>query len=115
MKAPIAIAALLLVSTTTFASAYDYATEMRKSQIDARRAEEAYRIRQGRREGDLTLTEKWRLKNEQARIAQMEREALRDGHISRREQYEINRALNRASHNIYRERNDAQVAWWRRW
>jgi hypothetical protein len=115
MQAPLALAALLLVGTSTFASAHDYPTDMRKAQIDARRADEAYRIRQGRREGDLTLTEKWRLQREQARIAQMERDALRDGHISRYEQYEINRALNRASHNIYRERNDNQVSWWRRW
>jgi len=115
MKAPLALAALLIVGTSTLASAHDYATDMRKAQIDARRAEERDRIQYGRRTGDLTLTEKWRLKNEQARIAQMERNALRDGHISRQEQYQINRALNRASHNIYRERNDGNVAWWRRW
>lgn len=115
MKAPVLLAALLVVGTTSIASAYDYATDQRKAQIDARRVDEAYRIQQGRRTGDLTLLEKWRLKGEQARIAQMERNALRDGHISRQEQYEINRALNRANGNIYRERTDSQIAWWRRW
>jgi len=115
MKAPLALAALLLLGTSTFAAAYDYPTEARKAQIDARRAAEADRIQYGRRTGDLTLTEKWRLKREQARIVQMERDALRDGHISRQEQYDINRALNRANRHITREVNDGQVAWWRRW
>lgn len=115
MKAPLALAALLLLGTSTFAAAYDYPTEARKAQIDARRAVELDRIQHARRTGDLTLTEKWRLRNEQARIARMEREALRDGHISRQEQYVINRALNQANRNIYRESHDGQVAWWRRW
>lgn len=115
MKAPFALAAILLIGTTTFAAAYDYPTDARKSQIDARRAAELDRIQHARRTGDLTLTEKWRLKNEQARIAQLEREALRDGHISRQEQYVINRALNHANRNIHRESNDGNVAWWRRW
>jgi CRISPR/Cas system-associated endoribonuclease Cas2 len=115
MKAPFALAALLVLGTSTYAAAYDYPTEARKAQIDGRRAAELDRIQHARRTGDLTLTEKWRLKREQAHIAQLEREALRDGHISRQEQYVINRALNRANHNIYREANDGNVAWWRRW
>lgn len=115
MKAPLLIAAALLAATTTVASAYDYPTDYRKAQIDARRAEEAARIRENRHYGNLTLLEKWRLKGEQRRIAEMERNALRDGHISRQEQYDINRALNRASRDIYRESHDGQVAWWRRW
>lgn len=115
MKAPVLLAALLVIGTTSIASAYDYATEQRKAQIDVRRADEAARIQQGRRTGDLTLLEKWRLKGEQARIAQMERSALHDGHISGQEQYQINRALNRANANIYRGRTNSQIAWWRRW
>lgn len=115
MKAPVLLAAALMVATTTVAGAHDYSTDYRKSQIDARRAEEAARIRQGRASGELTLTEKWRLQSEQRRIAEMERNALRDGHIDRYEQREINRALNRASRDIYREKHDGQVSWWRRW
>lgn len=115
MKAPVALAALLLLGTSTFAAAYDYPTDMRKAQIDFRRSAEQDRIQFERRTGNLTLMEKWRLKNEQARIKQLEREALRDGHISREEQYVINRALNRAGRNITRESRDSQVAWWRRW
>lgn len=115
MKAPLALAALVLLGTSTFAAAYDYPTNARKAQIDARRDAELDRIQHARRTGDLTLTEKWRLKREQARVGQLEREALRDGHISREEQVVINRALNHASRNIARESRDGQVAWWRRW
>ena len=115
MKAHLTLAALLLVGSSTFAAAYDYPTEARKNQIDARREAELDRIQHARRTGDLTLTEKWRLKREQAQIAHLEREALRDGHISREEQYVINRALNRADRSITRESRDGQVSWWRRW
>lgn len=114
MKAPAILAALIVIGSTAIASAHDRAADYRKAQIDARQAAQADRIAHGRRNGDLTLVEKWRLKSEQARIARMEREALRDGHISRQEQYNINQALNRASRHIYRERHDTRVAWWRR-
>lgn len=115
MKAPLLLAAALMVTTASVAGAHDYPTDYRKAQIDARRAEEAARIQAGRRSGELTLLEKWRLQGQQREIAQMERNALRDGHISPQEQYQINRALNRASGNIYREAHDGQVSWWRRW
>lgn len=115
MKAPLALAALVLFGTSTFAAAYDYPTNERKAQIDMRRAAEHDRIQYERRTGDLTLMEKWRLNAEQRRIRELERNALRDGHISREEQYVINRALNRANTNITRESRDGQVAWWRRW
>lgn len=111
MKARIALAAVALVVASSAASAYDY----RQAQIDQRRAEEAARIRHARQTGELTLLEKWRLQAEQRRIAGMERRALRDGHIDANESYRINRALNRASGNIWRESHDGQVAWWRRW
>src|SRR5262245_12869056 len=110
MKVLALIAATTIIATTTGASAYDY----RQAQIDARRVQENYRINTDRARGDLTLVEKWRLKAEQARIADMERRALSDGHISRHESYQINQALNRASGHIYQESHDSQVAWWRR-
>ena len=104
-------AATAIVATTTAASAYDYG---RESRIDARRAEQAYRIRHNRHTGELTLLEKWRLQAEQRRIAAMERAAERDGYISRREARAIGRAQDAASRDIYRESHDGQRAWWRR-
>ena len=65
-------AATAVIATSTAASAHDYD---RESRIDARRAEQAYRIRHDRRTGELTLLEKWRLQGEQRQIASMERRA----------------------------------------
>jgi len=105
------IAATAAIATTMSATAYAHD---REDNIDARRAEQAYRIRHDRRIGELTLVEKWRLQTEQRRIAAMERYALRDGYISRQEARRIGNAQDQASHHIYRESHDGQKAWWRR-
>ena len=104
-------AATAVIATTTAASAHDYD---RQDGIDARRAEQAYRIRHNRRSGELTLLEKWRLQGEQRRIAAMERSAKRDGYISYREARAIDRAQDAAGRDIYRQSHDWQKAWWRR-
>jgi hypothetical protein len=111
MKTLALIAAAAVIATTTAASAHDYGREAR---IDARRAEQAYRIRHNRHNGELTLLEKWRLQAEQNRIAAMERAAERDGYISRREARAIERAQDAAGRDVYRESHDGQKAWWRR-
>lgn len=100
-----------VIASTTAASAYDYDRDAR---IDARQAEQAYRIRHNRHSGQLTLLEKWRLQAEQHRIAAMERAAERDGHVSRREARAIDRAQDAAGRHIYRQSHDGQQAWWRR-
>jgi hypothetical protein len=111
MKTLALIAATAALATTMSGGAYAYD---REANIDARRAEQAYRIRHNRHTGELTLLEKWRLQAEQNRIAAMERAAERDGYISRREARAIGRAQDAASRDIYRESHDSQKAWWRR-
>ena len=111
MKILALIAATAALATTMSAGAYAYD---REANIDARRAEQAYRIRHYRHTGELTLLEKWRLQAEQNRIAAMERAAERDGYISRREARAIAHAQDRAGRHIYRESHDGQKAWWRR-
>ena len=66
MKTLALIAATAALATTMSAGAYAYD---REANIDARRAEQAYRIRHNRHTGELTLLEKWRLQAEQNRIA----------------------------------------------
>ena len=111
MKTLTLIAATAMIATTSIAAgAHDHD---RQDRIDARRAEQAYRIRHNRMTGELTLLEKWRLKAEQHRIADMERDALRDGYISRHEARRISEAQDRASWHIWRESHDGQTAWWR--
>ena len=104
-------AATAIIATTTAASAHDYDREAR---IDARRAEQAYRIRHFRHAGELTLLEKWRLQAEQRQIAALERAAERDGYISRREARAIDRAQDAAGRDIYSESHNWRQAWWRR-
>lgn len=111
MKILSVLAATAIIATTTAASAYDY----RQAQIDARQAEQASRIANARRTGQLTLMEKWRLKDEQRWIAAMERRARGDGYISSSEAYAIGRAQNRAARHIYAESHDGQISRWRRW
>jgi hypothetical protein len=108
----IALIAIALAASTTAASAYDYG---RQERIDAREAAQARRIAQGRRSGELTWYEARKLKAEQARIYRLERAAKRDGYLSQSEGRRIERAQDQASRDIYRESNDGQKAWWRRW
>ncbi|HZT47222.1 MAG TPA: hypothetical protein VFA64_04560 [Hyphomicrobiaceae bacterium] len=110
MKTLTLIAAAAVIATTTAASAHDYGREHR---IEAREAQQAYRIAHDRRTGQLTLLETWKLKAEQRRIARMERHAERDGYISRGEAHRIGEAQDAAARHIYRESHDGQVAWWR--
>ena len=104
-------AATAVIATSTAASAHDYGHDAR---IDARQAEQAYRIRHNRHTGELTLLEKWRLQGEQRRIAALERAAKRDGYVSRAEARRIREAQDLAGRHIYRESHDGQKTWWRR-
>ena len=105
-------AALGLTALTTTASAYD----ARQAEIDRREAMQEQRIQAGRRSGEITNREYRMLEAEQARIKQLERNALRDGHIDRREAAQIRQAQNQASRHIYQESHDAErVNRWNRW
>ena len=75
-------------------------------QVDQRQDRQERRIEQGVRTGQLTAREAARLERGQARIRQMERQALADGHISRseraaiqREQDKQNQLIARLKHN----------------
>jgi hypothetical protein len=105
-----ALIALALVATSTAASAHDY----RGDRIDDRQAEQAWRIQRARQNGELTWLERQKLRYEQAYIRGLERQARRDGYVSRDEYRAITQAQNQAGRDIYRESHDRQIAWWRR-
>jgi hypothetical protein len=113
MKRLVLIAAALAATTAT-ASAHDYSYD-RGDRIDARENRQAARIAHGRRAGELTWFESFKLKREQARIHRLERWAKRDGHVDRYEARRIEDAQDRAGRHIYEQRHDGQKAWWRRW
>lgn len=106
-----ALSALSLMTLTNAASAYDW----RENRIDARERNQEARIQRGVQSGQITRHERRHLEAEQARIRAMERNALRDGHIDRREAAGIRRAQNEASRHIYQESHDSQTRWSRRW
>ena len=112
----IALVALALVATAGAASADPYYSNYgRERRIDAREFNQAERIYNARRRGELTWYEAFRLRQEQARIRRMENAALADGHVSPYEARRIERAQDRANHHIYDQAHDGQRAWWRRW
>lgn len=109
-------AALALSAITMIAAApasADDATEWRNRIIDSRLAEQDERIRNGRRSGQLTWLEAQRLRQEQRRVARLQREAMADdGRIDRHEFRVINEAQNESARHIREERTDTQRPWW---
>ena len=67
------------------------------------------RIEQGIQSGQLTNREAGRLERGQARVDRAEARAGADGHVGAREQQRIQKAENKQSRRIYREKHDAQT------
>ena len=76
--------------------------------INQRQHTEQARIRQGIRSGELTRREAVRLESQQARIRTQERFARRDGTLTPAERQRLQRELNSASRNVYRQKHDNQ-------
>jgi len=77
--------------------------------VNAREHREEVRIHQGERSGELTRREAERLQAEEARIRVDEAYARRSGgEFTPRERARIERELNRASRDIYRQKHDGQ-------
>jgi hypothetical protein len=76
--------------------------------VDRRERREQQRIRQGMRSGELTRREGRRLEAEQGRIRGYEWYAKSDGHVSRAERRRLDHMLDRANHDIYRQKHDRQ-------
>ena len=86
-----------------------------KKSIDNTAAAEAAAIEKGRYSGELTRREYRDLKSEQDSIKSMERRALADGHVSKREYNAIHEAQHNAARHIKDESTDGQKSWYRRW
>src|SRR5262249_22756834 len=77
--------------------------------IDRRKHQEQRRIRQGIRSGELTAQEVRKLEREQTRIRRTEARDRADGNLSPKERVKLDRMLNHASRDIYRQKHDNQV------
>jgi hypothetical protein len=76
--------------------------------IDKREHHQQARIREGLKSGELTRREFLRLESEQSRIRFAEAKAKSDGIVTCRERLRLNRMLDRASRDIYRQKHDGQ-------
>src|SRR4029077_9048341 len=109
-----ATAVMLLLATTTIASAHEY-RGYGMGDVDARQANQMRRIEDGRRSGQLSWGEDRILQREQRKLAHDERGAKADGSLSSYERQRLNQELNESSRDIYRLKHNDQVARWRRW
>ena len=109
------VAAAILLASSAVASAHDWNGYYGTGDIDARRANQARRIEEGRRSGQLTWGEYRYLRREQAQIAADERRAKANGYVSAHERRRLNRELDESGRDIHRLRHNERAAWWRRW
>ena len=111
------IAAALLTSISTFVTAAGSANaaDRWRYEVDARQARHMELIREGRANGTLTWGEFQTLRQEQYRIARMERAFLADGQLNWNERQTLRYAQDAANTHIFSERNDHQKSrhWWR--
>jgi hypothetical protein len=76
--------------------------------INTRQYRQQVRIREGFCAGQLTWKEVRQLEKGELRIARLEAGLKADGNLTRRERSCLQRALDRQSRAIYRQRHDAQ-------
>lgn len=99
------IAATLLVAGLSFSSV---ASAEATPRADQRQENQAARIRQGVRSGELTGPETRRLVKGQRHVNRLERGANADGDVTAAERVRIEKAQDRQSRRIYRQKHDAQ-------
>ena len=78
--------------------------------IDQRQQEQQQRIDQGVRSGDITSKEAAHLRKQQAKIRQMERQAMADGRMSIKEKARIEFAQNKESLRIAKQKHNLHTA-----
>ena len=76
--------------------------------IDRREQNQKSRIRQGVKSGELTRNETRHLRKEEAKIGTLEQKARSDGEISKKEARKLDRFLDKAKRDIYKQKHDKQ-------
>ena len=103
-KLSIVAASLLVAGLTVSTVASAEATP----RADQRQQNQAARIRQGVGSGELTARETHRLVKGQRHVNRLERGAKADGDVTAAERVRIEKAQDRQSRRIYRQKHDAQ-------
>ena len=105
----VAMAALVAVMISTTGLAQGRRRDCRVNGVNERQRNQQLRIRQGIRSGELTRVEAARLERREAQIGLNEALARRSGgEFTPRERARIQRQLDRASRDIYRQKHDRQ-------
>jgi hypothetical protein len=78
--------------------------------IDQRQQNQERRIEQGEKSCALNQKEAARLEKGQQRIDKMEKKAMADGKMTKKERRKIEKAQDKESRRIYREKHDKQTA-----
>jgi hypothetical protein len=101
------LASFLAASAVTALTAIPAFAQSTASEVQ-RDVNQQQRIEQGLKSGALTTREAARLEGEEAQVEKMQANALKDGKLTPQEKTRIERAQNKASQDIYREKHDAQ-------
>ena len=100
VKTAITLAIGSLLSAGAFAQGVD--------EFVQRNVNQQGRIEQGLRNGELTVREAARLEREESRVERLQSRALQDGRLTQDERQAIDRAQDRVSRDIARERGDLE-------
>ena len=97
------IALAALIAVPAIASAHT---------IEDRKAIQAYKIEQGRKDGSITWREGIKLRGEQRKIERTETQMKDKGYLTKRDRRELSQMQNKAAKHIYAEKHDR---WHRAW
>ena len=105
----------ILVATMTagavLAASYLPAAAHDDGSVDARQERQARAIERGRISGKITWREGRKLRRQQRKIARLERDFRRDGHLSEHEMGILHAKLDRARRRIRAEKRDGYRRW----
>jgi septal ring factor EnvC (AmiA/AmiB activator) len=97
------LTALLIAAAPGLASAAEVDSTKR---IDKRQDAQEERIKEGRKEGDLTKQERQRLEKGQARVDAAEKKAAADGKVTAKERERLEKMQDHQSKRIEKQRTD---------
>src|SRR5690349_14098751 len=99
----------VLTAGSVFAAGGAYAQSM--YDINQRQDYQQDRIDRGVRDGQITRSEQYRLEQGERQIDRAQARAMADGHVTPQERARIDRMTDRESREIYRDSHNSQQAW----
>ena len=101
------LAFLVLLAGQTYAQ--QTPRHPRDPHINQRQQQQAQRINQGRKSGQLTPEEAKQLRQSEKNVRQEEQAAKSDGNLTKSERKDLHQDLNNLSQDIYHEKHDGET------